>query len=361
MSQDKIRVFVRVRPQSKSEIDNNCKNIIRMKSNAVEIVSSSAGPMKRFTFDNAFWSCNTFLPGNQNENCTQKALYTEVGAPLVEEAFLGFNTAIITYGQTGAGKTYSMYGTDTEDGIIPNLGQSIFLNATQAQKKGWEVVVECSFVQIYNEEIHCLLSPDPKGFNGQMPLRVLEHPKHGYYVLGLTNLVITSANDLHTLVLEAIKYRSTRDKTMNIKTSQSHCILTINIIQTQGSGQTTMSRRSKINLVNLGGSEFADNSNQPTGNSINCSLVTFNRVISYLAEGKKDIPYHDSVLTSILKDSIGVNSKTSILACISPSANQYDRTVSTLQFAEKAKCVSIKAVKNEIILSDTAIELQEEI
>eukprot|EP00758_Cryptobia_borreli_P006766 Tbor_TRINITY_DN5198_c8_g2::TRINITY_DN5198_c8_g2_i1::g.25686::m.25686 len=359
MSKNNIQVYARARPQSKAEIDSNCKNIVRMKGNVVDLISSAAGHQQRFTLNKAFWSCNTYLPGNQNENCDQEELFKEIGAPLVDEALKGYNTALISYGSTSSGKTYSMTGTETEDGLITRIGQDIFLKIHNNIKVDeWEVAVDCSFMEIYDEKIRCLINPNPNGFVGPRAVCVRDHPKKQSFVQGLTHISVSSGNGIHKLLCEGSTVRSRSADALNIKSSFSHSIFTIHIIQRNCKNGTI--RDSRITLVDLGGSEHVNQSGSPQNPNINLSLTTLAEVISQLAEAKKgDISYSKSALTSILKESLG-NCKTSILANISPASKEYVETANTLKFIEHAKTITVPVAKNEFNVADIASYFQKE-
>lgn len=366
MRESCIKVAVRARPLNKFEVDNNATIVVRMKGETVEIVPSAAGGPHKATFDHAFWSCNTFVPGNRNENAPQEVIYTTIGTPMLQNTFDGYNSCLFAYGQTGSGKTYTVMGNPSDEGIAPRMGQDIFQRVKAAEKESKEVIIEVSFLEIYNEKVRDLLNPDPKGFDGKK-LRVREHPKHGTFIEGLSQFVVTNARDLHDMVVVGNKMRTTGATQMNMESSRSHGILTIRVTQTAKDGALVTTRRSLMNLVDLAGSERADKTGATgarltEGSNINRSLSALGMVISLLADGKdKHIPYRDSMLTWILKDTLGGNSMTTMLATISPASNNYEETISTLRYAECAKKIKNKAVVNESNNSEVIAALQKEI
>ena len=361
-----VKVAVRVRPLNKVEVDNNANIVVRMKGEIVEVVQCAQGGPHKATFDHAFWSCNTFVPGNQNDNAPQEVVYTTIGTPMLQNTFDGYNSCLFAYGQTGSGKTYTVMGNPTDEGIAPRMGQDIFQRVKAAEKESKEVAIEVSFLEIYNEKVRDLLNPDPKGFEGKK-LRVREHPKHGTFVEGLSQFVVTNPRDLHEMVVVGNRMRTTGATQMNLESSRSHAILTVRVTQTNKSGALVTTRRSLMNLVDLAGSERADKTGATgarlaEGSNINRSLTTLGMVISQLSEGKdKHIPYRDSMLTWILKDTLGGNSMTTMLATISPASYNYEETISTLRYAECAKKIKNKAVINESNNSEVIAALQREI
>lgn len=320
---------------------------------------------KTFAFDKSYWS---FDRKDQNY-AGQDNLHTDLGKPLLDNAFQGYNNCIFAYGQTGSGKSYSMMGYGQEYGIIPKICQDMFerINAMQADKN-LSCTVEVSYLEIYNERVRDLLNPSNKG-----NLRVREHPSTGPYVEDLAKLVVQSFSEIENLMDEGNKARTVAATNMNETSSRSHAVFTLTLTQKRHDVQTSMSgeRVAKISLVDLAGSERATSTGATgarlkEGAEINRSLSTLGRVIAALADmssGKKktQVPYRDSVLTWLLKDSLGGNSMTAMIAAISPADINFEETLSTLRYADSAKRIKNHAVVNEDPNARMIRELQEEL
>ncbi|KAF9788872.1 hypothetical protein SFRURICE_018448, partial [Spodoptera frugiperda] len=308
---------------------------------------------KSFNFDFSYWSHNI----SERRCCNTR-----------------YNICIFAYGQTGAGKSYTMMGSgkDGQEGIIPQICKDLFRRIRQTTSDDLKYSVEVSYMEIYCERVRDLLNPKNKG-----NLRVREHPALGPYVEDLSKLAVTSYQDIYDLIDEGNKARTVAATNMNETSSRSHAVFTIFFTQ-QRHDQTTnlMSEKvSKISLVDLAGSERADSTGAKgtrlkEGANINKSLTTLGKVISALAEiaskSKKSkkadfIPYRDSVLTWLLRENLGGNSKTAMIAAISPADINFDETLSTLRYADRAKQIVCKAVVNEDANAKLIRELKEEI
>ncbi|KAJ8714932.1 hypothetical protein PYW08_004913 [Mythimna loreyi] len=370
-----VKVAVRVRPFNSREIARDCKCIIEMTGNTTVIVNPKAPPgskdgAKSFNFDFSYWSHNP----NDPEFSSQIMVYKDIGEEMLQHAFDGYNICIFAYGQTGAGKSYTMMGTgkDGQEGIIPQICKDLFRRIRQTSSDDLKYSVEVSYMEIYCERVRDLLNPKNKG-----NLRVREHPALGPYVEDLSKLAVTSYQDIYDLIDEGNKARTVAATNMNETSSRSHAVFTIFFTQ-QRHDQTTnlMSEKvSKISLVDLAGSERADSTGAKgtrlkEGANINKSLTTLGKVISALAEiaskSKKSkkadfIPYRDSVLTWLLRENLGGNSKTAMIAAISPADINFDETLSTLRYADRAKQIVCKAVVNEDANAKLIRELKEEI
>uniref|UniRef100_A0A673BFV4 Kinesin motor domain-containing protein n=1 Tax=Sphaeramia orbicularis TaxID=375764 RepID=A0A673BFV4_9TELE len=281
----------------------------------------------------------------------QDVVFQSLGLSLLNNAFMGYNACIFAYGQTGSGKSYTMMGSSDQPGLIPRLCSSLFSRTEQEEEEGEgeSFTVEVSYMEIYNERVRDLL--DPKG--SRQTLRVREHTVLGPYVDGLSRLAVASYKDIESLMSEGNKSRTVAATNMNEESSRSHAV-------------------SKLSLVDLAGSERATKTGAAgerlkEGSNINKSLSTLGLVISALADqgaGKnrnKFVPYRDSVLTWLLKDSLGGNSRTAMVATISPSADNYDETLSTLRYADRAKNIVNHAVVNEDPNARIIRELREEV
>lgn len=324
---------------------------------------------KTFAFDRSYWSFNK----GDSSYAGQSNLFDDLGKPLLDNAFQGYNNCIFAYGQTGSGKSYSMMGYGKEVGIIPNICQEMFgrIQSIQDNDKSTKCTVEVSYLEIYNERVRDLLNPATKG-----NLKVREHPSTGPYVEDLAKLVVGTFREIENLMDEGNKARTVAATNMNETSSRSHAVFTLMLTQKKYDAETKMEMEkvAKISLVDLAGSERATSTGATgarlkEGAEINRSLSTLGRVIAALADlstGKKkkgagQVPYRDSVLTWLLKDSLGGNSMTAMIAAISPADINYDETLSTLRYADSAKRIKNHAVINEDANARMIRELKEEL
>ncbi|XP_059805992.1 kinesin-like protein KIF1A isoform X4 [Hypanus sabinus] len=329
---------------------------------------------KSFNFDYSYWSHTT--PADINY-ASQQQVYRDIGEEMLQHAFEGYNVCIFAYGQTGAGKSYTMMGKQEKEqqGIIPQLCEDLFARINDSANANLSYSVEVSYMEIYCERVRDLLNPKTKG-----NLRVREHPILGPYVEDLSKLAVTSYNDISDLMDSGNKARTVAATNMNETSSRSHAVF--NIIFTQkthdSSADSTSEKVSKISLVDLAGSERADSTGAKgtrlkEGANINKSLTTLGKVISALAEvdsgsnkNKKKkktdfIPYRDSVLTWLLRENLGGNSRTAMVAALSPADINYDETLSTLRYADRAKQIRCNAVINEDPNNKLIRELKDEV
>ncbi|KAM4651084.1 kinesin-like protein KIF1B isoform 2-T2 [Discoglossus pictus] len=296
---------------------------------------------------------------------------------MLEHAFEGYNVCIFAYGQTGAGKSYTMMGKqeETQAGIIPQLCEDLFEKINDNNNDDVSFSVEVSYMEIYCERVRDLLNPKNKG-----NLRVREHPLLGPYVEDLSKLAVTSYTDIADLMDAGNKARTVAATNMNETSSRSHAVFTIVFTQKKLDIETNLSTEkvSKISLVDLAGSERADSTGAKgtrlkEGANINKSLTTLGKVISALAEvdnctskSKKKkktdfIPYRDSVLTWLLRENLGGNSRTAMVAALSPADINYDETLSTLRYADRAKQIKCNAIINEDPNAKLVRELKDEV
>uniref|UniRef100_A0A8C7UKM8 plus-end-directed kinesin ATPase n=1 Tax=Oncorhynchus mykiss TaxID=8022 RepID=A0A8C7UKM8_ONCMY len=373
-----VKVAVRVRPFNSREIGKESKCIIQMTGNTTTILNpKQPKENKSFNFDYSYWSHTT--PDDINYH-SQKQVYKDIGEEMLLHAFEGYNVCIFAYGQTGSGKSYTMMGKqDQKDqqGIIPLLCEDLFTKISDSNTdNSLSYSVEVSYMEIYCERVRDLLNPKNKG-----NLRVREHPLMGPYVEDLSKLAVTSYNDIQDLMESGNKARTVAATNMNETSSRSHAVF--NIIFTQKKhdmdSENTSEKVSKISLVDLAGSERADSTGAKgtrlkEGANINKSLTTLGKVISALAEvdsapnkNKKKkkveshIPYRDSVLTWLLRENLGGNSRTAMVAALSPADINYDETLSTLRYADRAKQIRCNAVINEDPNNRLVRELKEEV
>ncbi|XP_025113776.1 kinesin-like protein KIF14 isoform X3 [Pomacea canaliculata] len=347
-----VTVAVRVRPYSQRELaDPNVKRVVSMNGNET-VVTTESGNVNRFAFDFSFWSFDR----ENGDFADQTSVYTHLAVPLLGKAFEGYNTCLFAYGQTGSGKSYSMMGHGSEVGIIPRFCKELFCRAARASdREKVKITVEISFFEIYNEKIHDLLASSKEKNGKKTTLKVREHPVLGPYVEGLSTFVVNSFEDVEGWITLGNKNRATAATGMNDKSSRSHSVFTILLTQTRiervDGKDHDHAINSKINLVDLAGSERQSQAQTSgerlrEGANINKSLLTLGKVISLLSErstsGKKRkifIPYRDSVLTWLLKESLGGNSKTAMIATVSPSYHHIDETLSTLRYARQARSI----------------------
>ncbi|KPP67219.1 kinesin-like protein KIF13B-like [Scleropages formosus] len=275
---------------------------------------------------------------------------------------------------SGSGKSFTMMGSADQPGLIPRLCSALFERTEQQKREGESFTVEVSYMEIYNEKVRDLL--DPKG--SRQALKVREHKVLGPYVDGLSRLAVASYKDIESLMSEGNKSRTVAATNMNEESSRSHAVFNIILTHTLMDLQsgvklgTSGEKVSKLSLVDLAGSERAAKTGAAgerlkEGSNINKSLTTLGLVISALADqgaGKnksKFVPYRDSVLTWLLKDSLGGNSRTAMVATVSPAADNYDETLSTLRYADRAKSIVNHAVVNEDPNARIIRELREEV
>ncbi|XP_077390210.1 kinesin-like protein KIF1A isoform X6 [Festucalex cinctus] len=372
-----VKVAVRVRPFNSREMSKESKCIIQMSGNTTTIINpKQAKDNKSFNFDYSYWSHTT--PEDVNY-ASQMLVYKDIGEEMLLHAFEGYNVCIFAYGQTGAGKSYTMMGKqDVKDqqGIIPLLCEDLFTKINDNTDNSMSYSVEVSYMEIYCERVRDLLNPKNKG-----NLRVREHPLMGPYVEDLSKLAVTSYNDIQDLMDSGNKARTVAATNMNETSSRSHAVFNIIFTQKRHDADTdnTSEKVSKISLVDLAGSERADSTGAKgtrlkEGANINKSLTTLGKVISALAEvdsgtnkNKKKkkvesfIPYRDSVLTWLLRENLGGNSRTAMVAALSPADINYDETLSTLRYADRAKQIRCNAVINEDPNNRLVRELKEEV
>lgn len=377
MAGGNIKVVVRVRPFNSREKERAAKCIVSMKGTQTVLTPPTDSAVKAkdqgqkvFAFDKSYWSFDKSSPNYAG----QDALQEDLGTPLLDNAFQGYNNCIFAYGQTGSGKSYSMMGYGPEKGIIPQICSSMFgrVETLHAQDPNLKCVVEVSYLEIYNERVRDLLNPSTKSH-----LKVREHPSTGPYVEDLAKLVVSSFEEIEHLMDEGNKARTVAATNMNETSSRSHAVFTLILTQKREDKEMGMSteKAAKISLVDLAGSERATSTGATgarlkEGAEINRSLSTLGRVISALADlssGKKkgkaatQVPYRDSVLTWLLKDSLGGNSMTAMIAAISPADINFDETLSTLRYADSAKRIKNHAVVNEDANARMIRELREEL
>ncbi|XP_032326838.1 kinesin-like protein KIF13B isoform X3 [Camelus ferus] len=375
MGDSKVKVAVRIRPMNRREIDLHTKCVVDVDANKVILnpvnTNLSKGDArsqpKVFAYDHCFWSMDESV---REKYSGQDDVFRCLGENILQNAFDGYNACIFAYGQTGSGKSYTMMGTADQPGLIPRLCSGLFERTQKEENEEQSFKVEVSYMEIYNEKVRDLL--DPKG--SRQTLKVREHSVLGPYVDGLSKLAVTSYKDIESLMSEGNKSRTVAATNMNEESSRSHAVFKITLTHTlyDVRSGTSGEKVGKLSLVDLAGSERATKTGAAgdrlkEGSNINKSLTTLGLVISALADqgaGKnknKFVPYRDSVLTWLLKDSLGGNSKTAMVATVSPAADNYDETLSTLRYADRAKHIVNHAVVNEDPNARIIRDLREEV
>ena len=317
---------------------------------------------KNFTFDNSFWSHDT----SDEHYAHQEDIYNALGEDFLDHNFEGYHTCIFAYGQTGSGKSYTMMGTHEQPGLIPRTCEDLFERIESNDSPNISYTVRVSYFEVYNEHVRDLLAPVRHSANDHpYYLKIRESPAEGPYVKDLTDVPVKNYAELLRWMRLGDNSRTTASTKMNDTSSRSHAVFTIMLKQIHHDLLTdsTTERMARIRLVDLAGSERAKATEATgarlrEGSNINKSLTTLGRVIAALADprharvhnggktrSKDVVPYRDSILTWLLKDSLGGNSKTAMIACIAPS--DYDETLSTLRYADQAKHIRTRAIVNQ--------------
>ncbi|KAF5602795.1 kinesin [Fusarium pseudocircinatum] len=378
-----VKVVVRVRAFLKRELERQAKCLIQMDPitqlttlsapddpdpEAAKLKAKKVIEEKKFTFDNSFWSHDT----NDKHYATQEDVYNSLGEDFLDHNFEGYHTCIFAYGQTGSGKSYTMMGTPDQPGLIPRTCEDLFerIDAAHCENSNVAYNVRVSYFEVYNEHVRDLLVP-PQTHKAPNYLKIRESPTEGPYVKDLTEVPVRNINEILRYMKLGDTSRTVASTKMNDTSSRSHAVFTIMLKQIHHDMETdeTTERSSRIRLVDLAGSERAKATEATgarlrEGSNINKSLTTLGRVIAALADpkagrgGKRKevVPYRDSILTWLLKDSLGGNSKTAMIACIAPS--DYDETLSTLRYADQAKRIRTRAVVNQDHISTAERDAQ---
>ncbi|OQR83118.1 kinesin-like protein [Achlya hypogyna] len=349
---DNVQVAVRVRPFNEREKSMNSTSCIRMVKETQQtiITDPESGVDKSFTFD---FSYDSFSPPDDPQFASQDVVWNDLGIKVLEHAWMGFNVSLFAYGQTGAGKSFSMVGYGQDKGIIPRASQVIFERITSNEGGDVAYKVEASMMEIYNEKVKDLFNPSSDN------LKVRDHPSQGPYADGLTRSAVSTYEEITQLMDAGIMARTTASTNMNATSSRAHTIFQIIVTQSRQDSATgkMTDKVSRINLIDLAGSERAASTGATgarlkEGAAINQSLSALGNCISALADnasGKKKtlVPYRNSKLTHLLKDSLGGNAKTIMIAALSPASVNYAETLSTLRYADRAKQIKNQAVVNE--------------
>ncbi|KAL0366357.1 UNVERIFIED_CONTAM: Kinesin-like protein KIN-4C [Sesamum radiatum] len=367
-SSQSVRVAVNIRPLVTSELLVGCTDCITVYPAEKQVQIGSHA----FTFDNIF--------GSRGSPCS--SIFDECVAPLVDALFHGYNGTVLAYGQTGSGKTYTMgtnyNGEEQKSGVIPKVMDTIF-SKVEAMKESTEYLIRVSFIEIFKEEVFDLLDQRTTGATGpaRVPIQIRERVSGGITLAGVTEAEVRTKEEMASYLLQGSFARATGSTNMNSQSSRSHAIFTISMEQRRISNNLAGDEvgddvlHAKLHLVDLAGSERAkrtgaDGTRLQEGIHINKGLLALGNVISALGDEKKrkeggHVPYRDSKLTRILQariyllitsneghilDSLGGNSKTIMIACVSPADTNAEETLNTLKYANRARNIQNKAIIN---------------
>ncbi|KAM5560023.1 kinesin-like protein KIN-5B [Rosa sericea] len=366
-----VQVVLRCRPLSDEEQKSHVQKVVSCNEQKREVTvlhSLNNKPVdKVFTFDKVF-----------GPKAQQKSIYEQAISPIVNEVLDGFNCTVFAYGQTGTGKTYTMEGgmrkkngnLPAEAGVIPRAVHQIF-DTLEAQNADYSLRV--TFLELYNEEITDLLAPEDHSRISEdrqkKPISLMEDGKGCVIVRGLEEEPVYTVNEIYTLLERGAAKRRTADTLLNKRSSRSHSVFSITVhIKEATVGDEELIKCGKLNLVDLAGSENISRSGAREARAreageINKSLLTLGRVINALVEHSTHIPYRDSKLTRLLRESLGGKTKTCIIATISPCFHFVDETLSTLDYAHRAKNIKNKPEANQkmsktVLLKDLYIEIE---
>ncbi|CAF4893295.1 unnamed protein product, partial [Rotaria sp. Silwood1] len=370
-----VKAAVRVRPLSNNEQQDLCQTCVDVQRTTNEIILANS---TAFTFDHVFLS-----------EISQEDLYRECIYDMIEGCFQGYSASILAYGQTGSGKTFTMgsgieYMDPSKEGILPRAIMHIFQRCAnyerEAELKGIALakcVVSCQFIEIYNENIYDLFNKENIDFRSQKNIDkhvVFENSNGEIAVTNITTRFVTTAHETLDCLREGALCRTTASTRMNSVSSRSHAIFTVNlqferVVSSTSDTNIREQIRAKIHFVDLAGSESlkrtgATGQRAKEGISINSGLLVLGNVISILGDPMKKgahVPYRDSKLTRLLQDSLGGNSRTLMIACISPVDRDFSETKSTLNYAQRARNIRNRVKVNQDKHSRQIIQLQMEI
>ncbi|MED6172391.1 hypothetical protein PIB30_049597 [Stylosanthes scabra] len=350
-SADCVRVAVNIRPLITSELLLGCTDCISVVPGEPQVQIGT----HTFTYDYVYGSTGL----------SSYMIYDDCVAPLVDALFNGYNATVLAYGQTGSGKTYTMgtnyNGEGSSDGVIPRVLESIFERVKET-KDSMEFLIRVSFIEIFKEEVFDLLDPNTSRGDatsatkpvvpGRVPIQIRESVNGGITLSGVTEAEVKTKEEMASYLSSGSLSRATGSTNMNSQSSRSHAIFTITMEQKNGDDILC----AKLHLVDLAGSERAkrtgaDGMRLKEGIHINKGLLALGNVISALGDEKKrkeggHVPYRDSKLTRLLQDSLGGNSKTVMIACVSPGDNNIEETLNTLKYANRARNIQNKAIIN---------------
>ncbi|ESU37298.1 Kinesin-like protein [Giardia duodenalis] len=368
-----VKVAVRVRPFNAREKREAARLCVDMPGGGKVVLrdADAKKPDAAFVYDHAYWSHDASRPC-----ATQDTVYADIGPSVLDNAFEGYNYTLFAYGQTGSGKSYSMMGapaSEADAGIIPRVGRELFRRAAASPA---ETQVSVSFLEIYNERLRDLLVPAA----GAQELRIRQDPAAGVFVQNLSHHAVADYDAIQRLIELGDRNRTVAATNMNATSSRSHSVFAIEVVQTAvlrndaGEEVGRHVKRARVSLVDLAGSERqgktgATGDRLTEGISINKSLTTLGRVIEALAynttaEGRRKpqhVPYRDSQLTYLLQPALGGNSMTCMIAAISPASTNYDESLSTLRYADRAHQIENTVTKNESAQEKYIRELEDRV
>eukprot|EP00392_Amoebophrya_sp_AT5.2_P017049 g17364.t1 len=352
-------VITRCRPFNQREKDMDSKLVVHMPDDAIDgrhvVVTDETGQERTFEFDRAYWSHDE----TTHRFVSQEDVMQDVGKLMLDTCYKGLNVSMFAYGQTGAGKSFSVIGAGGElRGLLPRMLEDIYESydlsircCGKDKGPGFSFETKVSFIEIYNEMVHDLLDPKMATVKDYEPpkMEVKQHPKLGIFIPGLTEVPTKSADECFAMMDRGLGNRAVASTKMNAVSSRSHCVFMLELDQNFGNGQNASAR---INLVDLAGSErqkktgvSGDRMKEAT--NINKSLTCLAMVIAELAKGNtKTAPFRNSKLTFILKDALSGNSRTIMLTALSPAEDNASETVSTLHFAKSVKMIKTSAKAN---------------
>ena len=370
-----IKVLVRVRPLLPRELTSDVECLVSMPGNNLTKIRLPQLPSihmkevkvetKTYKFDESIWSYNK----EDSHYTNNQQFYNKTGLDIIDHFFQGYNVCLLAYGQTSSGKTFTMMGDKSEPGLIPLIIRDILKQKEILVSERINCEVRFSYSEIYNEQVKDLLDSNDK------KCRVREHPVTGPYVENLNDFQINTFQEFSKLLNQGNSNRSTASTSMNDQSSRSHAIITLTLKQTkftEGDSDSSLNigdaeeeMISSIKLVDLAGSErlaktkvYGQQDRMKEGSLINKSLTVLGRCINILAtQPKAIIPYRDSVLTYLLKENLGGNSKSFMIFCISPI--DFEETMQTLNYANQVKMIKTTAKANKTKLSSTPIDWQE--
>eukprot|EP01060_Flectonema_neradi_P006896 TRINITY_DN14756_c0_g1_i3.p1 TRINITY_DN14756_c0_g1~~TRINITY_DN14756_c0_g1_i3.p1 ORF type:complete len:709 (+),score=168.85 TRINITY_DN14756_c0_g1_i3:42-2129(+) len=362
VKEDSIQVMIRCRPFSKREMawfEANNKEVTSMlhfDGQKVTVLDpeNSYQPKDAFTYNQCFWSTTGY--DSPNGFATQEDVYEATGKVLLKSALEGYNGCVFAYGQTGSGKTYSMLGGPGSPGVSYLFIRDLFAHIEQEKidNPDTKYSVEISFMEIYNEQVRDLFNKKAKA-GEYSPVKIRQHPVHGIQIEGLIRSKVENALQCEEQMEKGVSERALAETKMNATSSRSHAICQI-CIETKND-KKGINKTSLINLVDLAGSERlkmtgAAGAQLTEAKNINQSLSTLRKVFDVLIENAKKKqknvpPYRESMLTWVLKESLGGNSRTMMIAAVSPCEENMEDTVSTLRYAQKAKAIVCKVIQNE--------------
>eukprot|EP01038_Epipyxis_sp_PR26KG_P013624 gene13624-18282_t len=360
-----VLVAIRTRPFLPHELGkgHSLLSCVQMKGKQVLLTDPITGRPYCFTGDYAFWSChNDANPSVDHRiSASNASIWKLLGANLLQQAIGAFDVSLFAYGQTGSGKSYTMFGSEDEPGMIYLTCREIFRQLKNQQEQlDISFEIEVSMLEIYNEKVRDLLQFDPVK-ETCFQCRVLEDENGQTHIKGKKSVPVKSWEEINIIVQQGFSLRATSGTKMNAESSRSHCIFSMTITRSLRNGN---SATSKVNLIDLAGSESgktrealstAHGANKllsKEGSSINQSLSVLNNCISALAKKKSFVCFRESKLTHILKDSLCGKGKLIMLTTVSPLAESFTETLSTLNYGKTAKMIDnigMKQAENKFL------------